>query len=434
MTSRRISDRRQRGLRPALPACWLAIFGLACASGHAQEDARGDSPTEIATPAESQDSSLEASRSLVATTVEQFGKRSLQAAEAQFDLAEALRRSGDHDAAAESYLASIDTYRSVDGPFTALAIRPLTSLGDSYREDGDNLSAVSAYSEARTVNRRVFGLLNEEQIPLIDRLSQTLLDLNKPLEADQQQLEALHIIERTYPPESDEALAGIYKYASWLGERGLYQSQRDQYMRALRVIRDHYGKDDVHSVPALVGMANSFRMQRIPEGQGAGALEDALALLSAEENTDPLTLAGVLRDLGDWQVAFSKVGYDGAEYRRAWQLLGQAPNGEELRREWFSGPTYVLREPISLRGLSEAPDAPRGHVVVSFDLDAFGTSSNVAVVEAEPAGLKDEAVLRHIRRSRFRPQMVDGELVARSGIALQFNFRYDPEAVDNDKK
>jgi len=137
----------------------------------------------------------------------------------------------------------------------------------------------------------------------------------------------------------------------------------------------------------------------------------------------------VLRDLGDWAVAFNKVGYDGTEYRRAWELLGEVANGEQLRGEWFTGPTYVLREPISLRGLSEEQDAPRGHVLVSFDLDRTGQSGNVAVVESEPPGLKDEAVLRHIRRSRFRPQLAGGELINASALALQFNFRYSLDAV-----
>jgi TonB family protein len=121
--------------------------------------------------------------------------------------------------------------------------------------------------------------------------------------------------------------------------------------------------------------------------------------------------------------------YDGAEYRQAWQLLGRVPSGEKLREQWFTGPTYVLREPISLRGLSQEPNAPTGHVLVRFDLDKAGHSTNAAIVESDPPGLKDEAVLRHIRRSRFRPQMANGELVPREALALQFNYRYTPGAL-----
>ena len=52
---------------------------------------------------------VESQQQLVTRTEQQFGKRSRQAAEAYFDLAEAQRRAGDHAAAEKSYLAAIDT-------------------------------------------------------------------------------------------------------------------------------------------------------------------------------------------------------------------------------------------------------------------------------------------------------------------------------------
>jgi TonB family protein len=370
-----------------------------------------------------------ANERLVQSVEREFGKNSRQSAEAYTDLAEAQRRAGDSEGAEKSFLTVVEIYRAIDGPFSPLVIPALTGLGDNYHERGDYLDAVTAYTEARTINRRVFGLLNEGQIPLLDRTTKSLIELNQPLEADQQQVEALRLIERSYPPESDQALSAIYKYAGWLRESGRYQEERDQYSRALTTIRDLLGRDSVRQVRPLIGIGNSFRIQRIPEGQGAGALREALAILIAQQEPEQLLVAEVLRDLGDWEVAFSKVDYNGAEYKRAWDLLGGLPNGEQLRAEWFSGPIYVLREPISLRGLSQDTDAPTGHVLVKFDLDAAGRSSNVAVVESNPAGLKDEAVLRHIRRSRFRPQMANGELVARNELALQFNYRYTPDAL-----
>jgi len=377
---------------------------------------------------------VESQQQLVTRTEQQFGKRSRQTAEAYLDLAEAQRRAGDHPAAETSYLAAIEVYHSLEGPFTPLVIEPLTALGDNYRESNDYVSAMTAYNEARTINRHEYGLLNEDQIPLLDRLTDVLLELNKPAEADEHQLEALRIVERSYPPESNEALAAVYKYASWLREQGRFQEERDQYMRALRTVHDHYGKDDVHEVPALLGIGDSFRVQRIPEPQGAGSLHDALQILTMHGSTDKLALAETLRDIGDWEVAFSKVDYEGTEYRRSWAALGEVPDGDKYRKQWFSGPNYVLREPVSLAGLSQEPNAPSGHVIVKFDLDKTGHASNVTIVESDPAGFKDEAVVRHIRRSRFRPQIIDGEPVARESLALQFNYRYSRNAISSEKE
>src|SRR5690606_20089689 len=110
-------------------------------------------------------------------------------------------------------------------------------------------------------------------------------------------------------------------------------------------------------------------------------------------------------------------------YRRAWQLLGEVDNGEQLRETWFGQLENVLGEPISPRGLSNDPDAERGHVVLQFGVDRYGRTQDVSVSSSDPPGLKDESVARAVRRWRFRPFMVDGEIVEKERLALQFNYR-----------
>ena len=112
---------------------------------------------------------------------------------------------------------------------------------------------------------------------------------------------------------------------------------------------------------------------------------------------DKLAIAETLRDLGDWNVAFSKVRMDGAEYTRAWKGLGEVESGEALRTEWFEQSDYVLYEQPSLRGLvneNSAPGAKSGFVLLVFDIDVRGRSENVVVVESSPPGLKDDSVAR----------------------------------------
>lgn len=413
---------------------WLVCGCFASAAAGAQNVGAADAvpSTDSAAAAElvvAETDPIATNEQLVASTVAEFGRKSLQAAEAYVDLADAQRRAKQHEEAAENYLAAVEVYRAVDGAFTPLAIPPLTSLGDNYREANDHVNAVASYSEARTVSRRAYGLHNTEQIELLDRMSISLLDLDQLSEAESQQIEALRLIQRSNPPDSDAVLEAIYKYAEWLGERLMFQHERDQFMRALRIIRERHGERDVRQVKPLLGIGNTYREERNPAGAGISSLQEALALLLDQPERDAVAIATALRDTGDWAVAFGKTGYDGIEYRRAWELLGSAPNGEQLRREWFSGANYVLYEPISPRSLSTDPDAPNGHVTVSFDVDVGGNSSNVTLIESDPVGLKDEAVLRHIRRSRFRPSIADGQLVTAKNLAIQVKFSYQPEAV-----
>jgi TonB family protein len=371
-----------------------------------------------------------ASERLVATSTTANGRNSLPTAEAYVGLADAQREDQQYDEAAENYLTAVEIYRAIDGPFTPLAIAPLTQLGDNYREANDNVNAVSAYSEARTVSRRVFGLHNVEQIDLLDRMSDSLLSLNQLAEAEAQQLEALRLVQRANAPDSDAVLEAIYKYAEWLGGRGLYQLQRDQYTRALRIIRNGSGgENDVRQVTPLLGIANTYRQERNPAGPGYAALQDAFALLREQPERDVLAMATALRDIGDWNTAFGKVGYAGGEYQRSWEMLASLPNGDQLRRQWYSGANYVLYEPLSPRGVSMDPAAVAGHVLVRFDIDTAGSPSNVTLLESSPPGFKDDAVLRHIRRSRFRPWIVDGVASPGRGLAIRVDFRYLPDAV-----
>ena len=393
---------------------------------------QGDDAAPDLVPAEPVDP-VKAGEQLLKSNIAEYGARSLQAAEAHLDLASAQREAKDFDKAAESYLAAVEVYRAVDGAFTPLAIGPLTSLGDNYHEADDDANAVTAYSEARTVSRRAYGLHNTEQIVLLDRMSRSLLDLNQLSEAEAQQVEALRLVQRAHEPASDEVLEAIYKYAEWLGDRLYFQLQRDQYARALRLIRQTYGEDDVRQVRPLLGIGNTYREERNPASMGISALEEALGLLEEQPQRDPVATAMALRDIGDWSVAFGKTGYSGTEYQRAWQMLGSAPNGDELRRQWFTGANYVLYEPISPRGLSTDPEALSGHVTVTFDIDTAGNTDKVTLVESDPVGLKDEAVLRHIRRSRFRPVLENGAVIVGKGLAIQVKFRYLPAtAADGD--
>jgi protein TonB len=155
-------------------------------------------------------------------------------------------------------------------------------------------------------------------------------------------------------------------------------------------------------------------------------LRDALALLQAQPQPDPLAAAEVLRDIGDWEVAFGRLGTDGANYVHSWQLLGNAPNGDELRKNWYETNPFTFNAPWNRRSLSNDPEAPRGHVLVRFDVDEFGRSHNVTVIESDPPGLKDESIARYIRESRFRPRVLDGKLVYTSNKALDIIFRYTP--------
>ena len=373
------------------------------------------------------DEALPVAERLIELTEEEFGVQSLEAAEAYQRAALVQRNAEEHELAEQHYLHAVELIRNIDGTFSERAVGPLIGLGDNYQAAGQYLNAITAYNEARTINRRVYGLLNEGQVPILDRITDSFEQLDQYADADQQQLTILNLAERNYPEGSPEHLEALYRYAVWLRESGRYHEERSQYARAMRIIRDLHGKESPYLARPLRETGNSYRAQRLPDNQGISSLRSALEILDLAGGGEALVRAEVLRDVGDWEVAFSKVEPDLSVYYSAWELLGTVENGDDLRRKWFGELHNVMGEPISQRGLSRAPDALRGHVVVQFDLDRFGRTDNVAVARSEPPGFKDEAVTRAVRRWRFRPFMEDGEAVPKAAVALQFNYRYLPD-------
>ncbi len=368
-------------------------------------------------------------------TIAESGELSTEAAVAHQALAEAQRQAQLFDDAELNYLRAIEIFRDIDGPFARSTIAPTIGLGDNYHDDRQYQNAVSAYDEARTVQRRVDGLLSENQIVLLDRLTRSFQAMQMHLEADEQQLAALALIERNHPAGSIEVLEGIYKYARWLRTVARFFDERAQYDRAIRMIRGEYDKNHPLLVTPYREIGNSFRSQAFGDPRGASSLNSALEILQELGNPDPLQLAETLVDIGDWKTAFNPVGGGQNEYLGAWELAGTLPDGDSLRQQWFSlrRPVVVLLENMSIRGISGDPldsDAIEGRVLVQFDVDPTGRPENVAIVESEPPGFKDAAAARAIRQSRFRPRIENGEFVYARGRGFLFTFRYVPDEVD----
>ena len=371
---------------------------------------------------------------LVELTTYEFGEQSIETAVAVSNLAESQRRARLYEDAEQNFLASVDLFRQLGGEFSETVITPLVGLGVTYQSMGLHPEAVTALEEARTVSRRIHGLLGEQQVGILNHISSSMASMELYEEAAAQRLAGLRIMERIHGENSLEILPSLYEHALWLRDGFRFGRERDYYGRAMTIIRNLEGNNSPLMAQPLRRIGNSFREQKLPEGRGIGSLKRALEILEAQSEPDTEQIARILRDMGDWNVAFSKIGPTGDEYRRAWSLLDELENGAEVQRRWFIEPDYVLHEYPSTRGLADPgePGAQSGHVLVTFDVLPSGRTSNIRILESEPPGFKDDSSARSIARSRFRPRVVDGEPVLAEGVARDFTFYYTPrDSVSN---
>jgi protein TonB len=63
-----------------------------------------------------------------------------------------------------------------------------------------------------------------------------------------------------------------------------------------------------------------------------------------------------------------------------------------------------------------------GWVIVEFTISAAGTVKDPVIVEYEPSSIFNRAMLRAIRKWKYKPKIVDGVPVERPGVRVRQNF------------
>ncbi|HSG65669.1 MAG TPA: tetratricopeptide repeat protein, partial [Gammaproteobacteria bacterium] len=153
---------------------------------------------------------------MITLTETEFGSPSAELATALSNLAIVQRNLRDYEASKDTFLLAIDMYREIEGPFSESIISPLIALGANYHATGDYTQALGLFQEARTVNRRSYGLLNPDQVDIVYHIAATLASMQQYEEAQLQQEDALRLMERVYGADTMEVLPYLYQYAAWL--------------------------------------------------------------------------------------------------------------------------------------------------------------------------------------------------------------------------
>ena len=207
------------------------------------------------------DQAIPLAERVVELTKAEFGEISTDTAISISNLAEMQRRVGLHEESGINFLASVELFREIDGMTTPTAILPLVGLGVAYHGLGDYPQALGILEEARSINRRNFGLLNEEQITILDHMSNSLIRMGLYEDAEQQKLAGLDIMERMHGSDSVEVIPALYKHARWLRGSSRFDDARAYYVRAMNIIRATDGPESALLAEPLRGIGNSYRGQ-----------------------------------------------------------------------------------------------------------------------------------------------------------------------------
>jgi len=374
------------------------------------------------------ESAFELGDELVAQAGTEFGASSTELVDAHLLLASLYRQQSNFDDAELHLLRAIEVVELRDGEHATTLIAPLLALGDTYFDAASYPQALATYEEARSIGRREFGVLNLDQIEIVQRMSAAALLMSDYDQARALQRDIVGIVQRVHGENSIEYVDAQFRLAAWYMRVGKSDDARRTYLAIERVVRESFDQDPLLAIRILrtkaVAIRNADPVTRADRTNPL-ELEQALEIAATLEERDLLLEAGIWRDIGDWYVSLSKSPHMIAPYAQAWALLDDADNGFEQQHEWFGPLTLISAPPFSSRLTSREPDAPWGRIEIAFTVDTHGRASNIRITQSQPPGLLDEVAYRQILASRFRPRMDRGEVVP-SEATIGWDFQYDP--------
>jgi len=341
--------------------------------------------------------------------------------------------------------------------FDRRLVRPLILLGDAKAGQGMHDEALRHYRRALHLNRVNSGLNTPEQVEIVYREAKSLKALGHYQDANDREEYAFHVLNRAHDPLDEELLPGLYHLASWYERTSNVFAARALYERAVNIIEHHGKLDTTEAIPALRGIAMSYRMERFPPfymadlaqqergvvaGErlrsqqmlvnnfpaGEAALQRIVRILREAQPTDNLARARAVLDLADWYILFEHPQRAQPLYAHAWGLLEEAENldvvnlFDEPEMLYFPAPDDPSPPPPEQRG-----ERTTGYVEVAFDVTEDGFVRDLDTVASEPDGLMDFRVRKSLRLARFRPMLIDGVPVFTDYYTYRHEFPYYPE-------
>lgn len=358
---------------------------------------------------------------------------------------------GKHQEGIDWLSLGIEAVESVAGPYDGLLIEMLVVLGLINQDLNEFEAAEEAMRRAQHIAHRHGGVYTKEQLPILDHLTNIHQAQGLIFSADREQRFNLKISEQVYGGDSEEIVPILERLGHYFASRGdsipsftpsvsrselqaftqqyrasLFRESIDLFERAIRILEDSYGPNDLRLVEPLQGLARARLLQRAAYRYAENAMERIVGIVESNPSTDLADRARAIVALGDTYTLTSD--HRAAEkYLEAWQLLAQDEDHTDLQNELFGTPTRLYPEVVKPMVLEHQPYSTEPGIPLFADLEftvvKSGRVASVKVVDANVPN-EDRTLLRStMRASRYRPRIADGEIVETEGLMLHQTYQ-----------
>ena len=358
----------------------------------------------------------------------QYGKRSLETFVPFVRLADAYAANKLTAQAAKAYADAILVGERRLGAFSPSLVEPLLGLGTMLARDRQHESAISALRRAKDITHRNKGIYNIEQSPIVDKLTISYAKLGEFRQATREQQLLFGSAAKEVGEDSVEFVPALQKWANWNAQLQRYSDARKYFNRAVELLEEEYGPNDVRIIETLNMIANSFRRNvyaNFPR-EGSRALRQVVDIYKAQDVVDQTDLLRAYTRLGDWYMLSGR-GNRGVEvYAQGIREAREAGVSDEVINAGFAIPRPLTKNslPVGMSIVDQARvENANSAITLEFDVARNGRPHNIRVVQDTVQKLGVVKLLKmRLANARFRPRFVDGKAVAHRGVRYIYEF------------
>lgn len=389
----------------------------------------------------------------------------------------------------EDYQSAIARLEAEQGAWGFGLAEQLSGLGRTYQMRGQHRDAIAIFDRAVHVSRINNGLYDLSQVPIIERMVDSLKARGRWEEVHERHQYLFWLHKRNFGANDPRMLPVIDRLGKWyINDYALNPERRmmgqlvdahNLFQHAIDIIIGTYGTQDLRLIEPLRGlvMSNWFfanyrgngatsSLERshltrelgadnvsFPNDQqqnsrltqylrnnyadGKRAIQQMVDIYSLSPDAPSGAAARVKVELADWEQLFDRRRSAADLYRQAYRELAADDATRATADKLFGRPVALpelefvesdLEQAASLRAANDEESIePINYVLVSFDVNRFGDAENIQVLESRPEDNAEyrSQIKRSLETTRFRPRLMDGEPVNTQGLTQKFVFTSD---------
>lgn len=354
---------------------------------------------------------------------------------------------GDYEAALTTLARALELLERQGKPFSPELIGSLVTAGLAQLSMNQLDGAEDSFRRAQHLSHRDGGVFDPRQLPIINYLTVMHLRRGKSAAADREQRMLIHVAGKHYGDKSLEMLPVLKQVGHYFVTRGsaisyraydlvrlerhkLFSTAIDCYERAIGIIEQHYGMNDLRLLEPLRGLADARTLERSNERKVAAALLRAERIVADNPESSNLDRAKALIDIADAFIVSSDERAT-SYYLQAWNILQENEQTHLDAEELFAKPRRIYPKEygsLYLEPRHARPDGEQLYAKMEYTVAVNGRARQIKVLGKNVPKDSLNLMRQRLKISRFRPRLVNGEILATDGLVLNQQFKVKGDA------